>query len=283
MSLNAVTFHSPAQGQQQSPLFSKLPPELRNRIYGMAFENELDSIDLLAISTRNNLHINHGLGNASLPACTLLTSCQMVYLESRGIFDATCQAYWQKEFVLDLRANHTSPSTEDHLRNMPHRYLAGIRNLTFLTKHQAIPIKATWTWSDEAQTWHIEVNKNTSFACEDQGTLAEVDKIRQTLLKADFHRTPRVTNATAKDEIFPSQPFTTGKIHAVMTALAALENAANRSLLVNTTTGGMASQGPALTYSHMQQLATLAHRLHSQNLRFSVSRRADSETDGRLG
>lgn len=66
--------------EQHQCVFFKVPPELRNRIYKITFENELDSIDLLSVFAHDYLHLHHSHGCASLPQCALLKSCQQVHL-----------------------------------------------------------------------------------------------------------------------------------------------------------------------------------------------------------
>lgn len=77
-----------AHDQQQSPLF-RLPPELRNRVYEMAFEDEAESIDVTQVCARK-------------PSSALIRSCRRMHAESNGIFKAAFQDFWQKDFVIDL-------------------------------------------------------------------------------------------------------------------------------------------------------------------------------------
>lgn len=101
MASSAFASQSSALEQQQSVLF-KLPPELRNRIYEMVFDCELDSINLAAtfdpvvVINRKHAEFIRPLKRsaAAPPSTALLRSCQKLYYESVVIFKTALRAYW---------------------------------------------------------------------------------------------------------------------------------------------------------------------------------------------
>lgn len=81
--------------QDGSPLF-KLPPELRNNIYALVFSvksNDDGTIDLDA--------------NAEPPSKTLILTCQTIFAESYGIYEASMHEYCDSEFVVNDYLTHS--------------------------------------------------------------------------------------------------------------------------------------------------------------------------------
>jgi hypothetical protein len=77
--------------QQQSPIF-KLPPELRNRIYEMVYEQGLDPEG-----------VNADEALTRKPSSALMRSCQTAHAESQGLFNAAFQRFWREGLVFNLR------------------------------------------------------------------------------------------------------------------------------------------------------------------------------------
>lgn len=122
------------------------------------------------------------LDAAALPSTALLRSCQRLHLESKGLFITASKAYWQKEFVINLRDNH---SDAPYILNMPDQYLARIRKLTFLVRHSGFPVKASWTWS--LHSWNVQIfdqspNQDTFDAIDHENADAAVLGVKAMML-----------------------------------------------------------------------------------------------------
>lgn len=92
------------------PLF-QLPGELRNRIYWFVFEvSSASTIRVTDAFSPSGHNITDAItlarkASAAPPSAALIRSCQRIYNESKGIFDAlkhTHKMYWEKEFAIGL-------------------------------------------------------------------------------------------------------------------------------------------------------------------------------------
>lgn len=180
--------------QQQSPLFSKLPPELRNRIYGLVLESEPANIDFTMILNRNfssrdfccsdpyhtrpheSQRLPLALEEFAPPSSALMRSCQKTYNEAVGMFNT----YWYKDFIITLQLAR-EPDVDflfEMLSRLPGRYISRIRNFTFLLQGQALSIFMTLKWS--GQGWDLKLSKQSSLRDEDLLTL--IDQVCKELL-----------------------------------------------------------------------------------------------------
>lgn len=186
MDSSALVVRSPTLEQKQS-IFFKLPPEMRNRIYEMAFDCEVDSIDLAAtfdlgmtsVHNRDHLVASRTRSAAAPPSTALLRSCQKLHYESVGIFKASLQAYWHKDFVFILQGRERN-ATSNKICSIPNKYLARIRRFVFVVEHDAMRMVITLTWS--AEIWHAQISNQCSF--QDPGTFVAVDKTFQLFVKS---------------------------------------------------------------------------------------------------
>lgn len=105
-----------ANNQQKSPFF-KLPPELRNRIYSLAFSsptNKDGSIDLK---------------HAYPPPKDILMTCQRIYNECRGIQKTAYREYSDRVFVIDVKGRESLNRPPGFLCR---RFLSQITNIRAL-------------------------------------------------------------------------------------------------------------------------------------------------------
>lgn len=144
--------------QEKSRLF-KLPPELRNRIYEPASSNEVESIDLAsAFAHERDEDPYSDLAVAVPPSSTLMRSCQKIWQESKGIFATLFQAYWDKEFVVNMCEDPLE--LKIYIRHIPNAYLSRINNFKFLLVGPVSPdgyeekIEMRWAWDGR---WTTEV------------------------------------------------------------------------------------------------------------------------------
>lgn len=77
----------PVNDQHNSPLF-KLAPELRNTIYNLVF------------STTSNDEGTIDFDDTTPPAKALISTCQLLYQESHGIYKTAFREYCNHEFVI---------------------------------------------------------------------------------------------------------------------------------------------------------------------------------------
>ncbi|KAK1072951.1 hypothetical protein LTR74_002183 [Friedmanniomyces endolithicus] len=93
------TLTPPARTQRLSPLFRRLPAEIRNRIYVLSFLGG----DNMPRTQQQDPEIQ-GLLSARPPMKALLLTCRRVYREARGVYMGSYRAYWRtKAFVVDER------------------------------------------------------------------------------------------------------------------------------------------------------------------------------------
>lgn len=79
----------PAEEQNDCPIF-KLPPELRNDIYELAFTPDDDEM---------NADGTICMDRATLPSKDIVVTCQRIYLESKGLYRKACQEYCESVFA----------------------------------------------------------------------------------------------------------------------------------------------------------------------------------------
>ncbi|KAK0932988.1 hypothetical protein LTR29_015408 [Friedmanniomyces endolithicus] len=85
----------PARTQRFSPLFRRLPAEIRNRIYAFAF---------LGDDKPHQGPETQDLLSARPPTKALLLTCRRVYREAQGVYVESYKAYWRTTaFVVDER------------------------------------------------------------------------------------------------------------------------------------------------------------------------------------
>lgn len=130
-----LTSQLATHAQQQSPFFNKLPVELRNRIYKMAFEDHFNAVKLVCIWRGQHAYIRDivlcpGPGAPAPPSSAFVRSCQRIHNEAVAIFTAAAEAYWdsEKEFIV---APGTWWKREPEGLHIP---LKRIRNFTFLLR-----------------------------------------------------------------------------------------------------------------------------------------------------
>ncbi|KAK0896290.1 hypothetical protein LTR02_011299, partial [Friedmanniomyces endolithicus] len=92
------TLTPPARTQRFSPLFRRLPAEIRNKIYALSF------LGGDAPRTQPREPEIQDLLSARPPTKALLLTCRRVYREARGVYVESYRAYWRTTaFVVDER------------------------------------------------------------------------------------------------------------------------------------------------------------------------------------
>lgn len=184
MASSASAFQSSMLEQKQSAFF-KLPAELRNRIYEMAFECELGTIDLATTFRPGGTPLE--LGSAAPPSSALMRSCQTTCRESRGIFMSACEAYWNKDFVVDLSGRLFS-SSGAYIKHIPDSYLVRVSRIVLLCTYLGTEMRVLRTWSDGA--WEAEISAGKSYGVDES---ALIDVFRGIVLEQEpqsFSKTP---------------------------------------------------------------------------------------------
>ncbi|KAK1062497.1 hypothetical protein LTR74_010202 [Friedmanniomyces endolithicus] len=89
----------PARTQRFSPLFRRLPAEIRNKIYALSFLGG----DNIPRTPQQDPEIQDLL-SARPPTKALLLTCRRVYREAHGVYVESYRAYWRTTaFVVDER------------------------------------------------------------------------------------------------------------------------------------------------------------------------------------
>ena len=110
--------------QSACPLFAKLPPELRNHIYGYVFTMD------------ESKHKDLATAKANRPWSNLLLTCQRVFCETNRIYKDARIAYWTHStfYLHRWKAERLIwPIAQDVVDSLDDRELALIRRITITT------------------------------------------------------------------------------------------------------------------------------------------------------
>ncbi|KAK0272980.1 hypothetical protein LTR91_003141 [Friedmanniomyces endolithicus] len=109
MATNDSQIKPEAQDDSRTPKLFAIPPEVRNKIYELAFEGPSGEIDLL---------------EARPPSKSLLRACRQMHEEAKGLHKSAHQRFWStSRFVLYFRAETLQEPvgfSEQDLQNIRH-------------------------------------------------------------------------------------------------------------------------------------------------------------------
>lgn len=201
--------------EQQQSVFFKLPPELRNRIYEMAFESRDGPVDLVAFFPPNATFIIDqnarlpDLDAVAPPSSAVLQSCQQICLESKGIFETALESYRTKEFIADIRGRKLDAAD---INSIPDGLLGQVGGFTFLVKRRSTSAKVSCSWSE--QGWHVKVTEE----CPSPATLTGYFASR---LALEYTRLCMFDPSLfmSKDSNFLTRPFNKRKLFALLVGL----------------------------------------------------------------
>jgi hypothetical protein len=122
--------------QEQSPLFGKLPPEIRNDIFEYVF-------------TTGGSSSHKDLAKPERPCIDLLFTCQRVFAESSSVYDSARTAFWaENTFYISRRIKDLTngPPNQDIVNNLHDKEIDLIRKIVVVFE-----IGRFWT----TQEWHL--------------------------------------------------------------------------------------------------------------------------------
>lgn len=186
--------------QPHSPLFNKLPPELRNYVYRMTFESEFDSIDHKRLFRRRSRKPNGAYydldyslllrSRSAPPSPSLLQCCQAIQHEANQLFTAALEAYLRHtEFVFtSIRRLEPEPAPRyvPFSAGRSSSFFAHIRHCSFvLQASNNLRVEISLKWSAKGG-WDCTVDNRSPSASlkndEDKRALARFIKICHRLL-----------------------------------------------------------------------------------------------------
>lgn len=129
--------------QAACPLFEKLPPEIRNKIYECVFTSQA--------STRRNLFT----AVRKRPWSNLLLTCQRIFAEANGIYELARTSYWRENtFYFDILRNNTFSRTSAQriVDNLHDRELGLIQEIIVLCKFRRA--RAKWRLTSRSDNMH---------------------------------------------------------------------------------------------------------------------------------
>lgn len=104
--------------QTDCPLLTKLPPELRNRIYEYVF------------TTDESMHKDLVAARAQGPPSDLLLTCQRVFAETTGIYQVARTSYWRDTtFYVNRNNGQQVPPVRDFIDDLQDRELDLIQRI----------------------------------------------------------------------------------------------------------------------------------------------------------
>jgi len=127
--------------QSACPLFKKLPPELRNHIYGYVF------------TTDESKHRDLATAKSNRPRSDLLLTCQRVFGGTNRIYEDARIAYWTHStfYLHRWKAERLIwPIAQDVVDSLNDRELALIRRITITTN-----------WRNSYREWRLTIREDS--------------------------------------------------------------------------------------------------------------------------
>lgn len=126
-----------------------LPPEIRNRIYDLAFANPTTSVNLL---------------EAAPPSKNLVVACRQIHAESKHMYRAAYRAYWSDTHFTLIGNKNNLPAFRSEVKHLHYRVHKLDDDDVAHISRMTIDTDATWELEEGVWTTPIQPRQTIQYA-----------------------------------------------------------------------------------------------------------------------